>query len=287
MAAEVATLVAGVAADVSAAEVIARAARAAAEVASRIPLPRSPTLPVQPQQQSHACQQIAEHPDSVSLPPHIVHDSRRQRAQRLRRQRKQEDRRRPRQPHHLQHAPSAPQLDQLEHAPPQTPPFQSQQSPSTQVPSLLQTPASPVSAPPSASSSASEVSVETITLQEGGQDEDCRSQSEVEADISTDPLEPTDSSTSSVIVLGDSPAAALLDSDDEEPQSELSIMQGLCDAWDGSDIEGSPEQERVFSEPPSPEYKPPSSSYASSPTMPEVIDLASDEEAMEQGGDGE
>ena len=132
--------------------------------------------------------------------------------------------------------------------------------------------------------------METITLQEGGQDEDCRGQSEVEADISTDPLEPTDSSTSSVIVLGDSPAAALLDSDDEEePQSELSIMQGLCNAWDGSDIEGSPEQELVLSEPPSPECKPPSSPEYKPPssTMPEVIDLASDEEAMEQGGDGE
>ena len=79
----------------------------------------------------------------------------------------------------------------------------------------------------------------------------------------------------------------MLDSDDEEEQlSELSIMQGLCNAWEGSDIEGSPEQ--VFSDPPSPEYVPPSSSYASSPILPEVIDLASeDEEAMEQGGDGE
>ena len=89
-------------------------------------------------------------------------------------------------------------------------------------------------------------------------------------------------------MLEDDSQDEMLDSDDNEEQmSELSIMQGLCDAWDGSDIEGSPEQEQVFSEPPSPEYKPPSSSYASSPTMPEVIDLASDEEAMEQGGDGE
>ena len=125
--------------------------------------------------------------------------------------------------------------------------------------------------------------METITLHEG-QDEDCRSQSEAEADISTDPLAPTDSSTSSIIVLENSPAALLASDDEEEPPSELSIMQGLCDAWEDSDIEGSPEQ--VFSNPPSPEYEAPSSSYASSPILPEVIDLASeDEEAMEQGGE--
>ena len=280
MAAEVATLVAGVPADVSAAEVIARAARAAAEVASRIPLPRSPTLPVQPQQQSHACPQFDEHPDSAPLPPHIVHDSRRQRAQRLWRQRKQEDRRRPRQHHQLQHAPSAPQQTQPEHAPPQPPQLQPQQSPQQQVPSLLQTPASPASAPPSASSSASELSVETITLQEG-QDEDGRRQSE--AEISTDPLAPSDASTNSILVRSSS-VELLASDDEEEPLSDRAIMQGLI--WDGSDIEGSPEQ--VFSDPPSPPYVPPSSSYASSPSQPEVIDLASeDEEAMEQGGDGE
>merc|ERR1719509_173304 len=70
-------------------------------------------------------------------------------------------------------APSAPQL---EHAPPPQPPsLRSSVAPQPrsqprQGPSLLQTPASPTRAP-SASSSASEFSVEaveTVTLQEGG-----------------------------------------------------------------------------------------------------------------------
>ena len=136
--------------------------------------------------------------------------------------------------------------------------------------------------------------METVTLQEGlqeGQDESCQNRSE--ADISTDPLAHTDSSTSSVIVLEDDSQAEMLDSDDdEEPMSELSIMQRLCGGpWESSDIEGSPEQ--VYPEPPSPEYVPPSSSsYASSPLKTEVIDLAGSEdeeavEAMEQGGEGE
>ena len=137
--------------------------------------------------------------------------------------------------------------------------------------------------------------METVTLQEGlqeGQDESCQNQSEAGADISTDPLAPTDSSTSSVIVLEDDSQAEMLDSDDDEEQlSELSIMQRLCGPWEGSDIEGSPEQ--VYPDPPSPEYVPPSSSsYASSPLQTEVIDLAGSEdeeavEAMEQGGEGE
>ena len=128
--------------------------------------------------------------------------------------------------------------------------------------------------------------VETVTLQEGLQDESCQNRSE--ADISTDPLAHTDSSTSSVIVLEDDSQAEMLDSDDDEEQlSELSIMQRLCGPWESSDVEGSPEQ--VYPEPPSPEYVPPSSSsYVSSPLKTEVIDLAGSEdeeaeEAMEQG----
>lgn len=115
-----------------------------------------------------------------------------------------------------------------------------------------------------------------ITLQEE-QDQEGRDQSEV----STDPLAPSDASTDSVVVLeSQSSSTELLISDDEEPQSELSVMQGLVY---GSDVEGSPDNS--FSDPPSPPYVPPSSTYASSSGVPEVIDLASEDEAMEPGGD--
>ena len=129
--------------------------------------------------------------------------------------------------------------------------------------------------------------VETVTLQEGGlQDESCPNRCDLlraELDISTDPLAHTDSSNHSVIELGDS------QDDSDEPMSELSTMQMICgpEVWEGSDVEGSPEQE--FPESPSPEYVPPScSSYTSSPVKTEVIDLAGSEDeeagaAMEQG----
>ena len=131
--------------------------------------------------------------------------------------------------------------------------------------------------------------VETVTLQEGGlqdESESCPNRCDLlraELDISTDPLANTDSSNHSVIELGDS------QDDSDEPMSERSTMQMICDGqWEDSDVEGSPAQE--FPESPSPEYVPPScsGSYTSSPVKTEVIDLAGSEDeeaeaAMEQG----
>ena len=307
VASEVAVLVARMEADVAAAEVIARASRSASDVASRVQLPGSPSPPplqqplAQLSPQISTCTQPIENADPAPLPPYIVSESRKQRAQRLRRTRQRqeaaEDRRVRALQRKLQRS-RTPSVPQLEHAPPSQPPSlhssvapqprsQPRQSPRPQGPSLLPTPTSPARAP-SASSSASEFSmeaVETVTLQEGGQqDESCPNRCDLlrtELDISTDPLANTDSSSHSVIELGDS------QDDSDDPMSELSTMQMICDGqWEGSDVEGSPTQE--YPESISPEYVPPGSSYTSSPVKTEVIDLAGseDEEAgvtMEQG----